>query len=197
MRRTSQSPTETRRYTPAMKRLLVIIGAIVVVAGLAVGLVLFKPWLLFVDVRVDDALPTITQPSASAEPTPGATAAPAPPEPELLSTGTFISHEHTTSGTVSIVEQPDGSRVLAIAGLDTSNGPDVHVWLSASDVVEGFDGWFVAGGAPYLDLGLIKGNVGDQVYEIPADADLSQYRSVALWCVQFSVSFGAAQLAAS
>ena len=71
----------------------------------------------------------------------------------------------------------------------------MHVWLSASDVVEGVDGWFVAGGAPYFDLGPIKGNVGDQVYEITADVDLSQYRSVALWCVQFSVSFGAAQLA--
>ncbi len=179
-----------------MKRALVVVGAIVVVAGLAVGLVVFKPWLLFVDVRVDDALPTVAPPSATSAPDPSASSIPLLPEPRLLSTGTLISHEHPTSGTVSIVEQPDGSRVLAIAGLDTSNGPDVHVWLSASDVVEGFDGWYVAASAPYLDLGPIKGNLGDQVYEIPADADLAQYRSVALWCVQFSVSFGAAQLAA-
>ena len=179
-----------------MRRTLLIVGAIAVVAGLTVGLLLFKPWLLFVDVRVDDALPTTTQPTELPTPDPTATAEPEPAEPVVLASGTFTSHEHDTSGTVSIVEQPDGSRVLAIAGLDTSNGPDVHVWLSASDVVEGFDGWFVAGGAPYLDLGLIKGNLGDQVYEIPPDADLSQYRSVALWCVQFSVSFGAAQLAA-
>jgi hypothetical protein len=180
-----------------MKRVLLIVAGVVVVAGLAVGLVIFKPWLLFVDVRVDDALPTFAPPAASSEPTPSASSTPQPAEPRLLSTGTLISHEHPTSGTVSIVEHPDGSRVLAIAGLDTSNGPDVHVWLSASDVVEGFDGWYIAGGAPFLDLGAIKGNLGDQVYEIPADADLSQYRSVALWCVQFSVSFGAAQLAAS
>ena len=179
-----------------MKRTLLIVGAIVLVAGLTVGLLLFKPWLLFVDVRVDDALPTTTQPTGLPTPDPTATADPEPAAPIVLASGTFTSHEHETSGSVSIVEQPDGSRVLAIAGLDTSNGPDVHVWLSASDVVEGFDGWFVAGGAPYLDLGLIKGNLGDQVYEIPPDADLSQYRSVALWCVQFSVSFGAAQLAA-
>lgn len=179
-----------------MKRTLLILGSIVVVVGLAVGFVVFKPWLLFIDVRVDDTLPTITQPTELPTPDPTATPDPEPAGPIVLATGTFTSHEHDTSGTVSIVEQPDGSRVLAIAGLDTSNGPDVHVWLSASDVVEGFDGWFVAGGAPYLDLGLIKGNLGDQVYEIPADADLSQYRSVALWCVQFSVSFGAAQLAA-
>ena len=180
-----------------MRRTLLIVGAIAVVAGLTVGLLLFKPWLLFVDVRVDDALPTFSSPSATSDPAPSTSPTPQPPEPQLLATGTFTSHEHPTSGTVSIVEQPDGSRVLAIAGLDTSNGPDVHVWLSASDVVEGFDGWYVAGGAPFVDLGPIKGNLGDQVYDIPADADLSQYRSVALWCVQFSVSFGAAQLVAS
>jgi hypothetical protein len=178
-----------------MKRTFVVVGAILVVSALAVGLVVFKPWLLFVDVRVDDALPTVTHASESPTPDPSATTDPEPAGPIVLATGSFTSHEHETSGAVSIVAQPDGSRVLAIAGLDTSNGPDVHVWLSASDVVEGFDGWYVAGGAPYLDLGLIKGNLGDQVYEIPADADLSQYRSVALWCVQFSVSFGAAQLA--
>ena len=183
-----------------MKRPLIIIGVVIAAAAFVVAALIFKPWLLFVDVRVDDALPTISQPPATAQPTPNPTVDPAvdpaPAGPVLLSTGTFTSHEHQTSGSVSIIEQPDGSRVLAIAGLDTSNGPDVHVWLSASDVVEGVDGWFVAGGAPYLDLGLIKGNLGDQVYEIPADADLSQYRSVALWCVQFGVSFGAAQLVA-
>jgi len=84
--------------------------------------------------------------------------------------------------------------VLALTDLATSSGPDVHVWLSAADVVEGVDGWFTAGGAPYLDLGPIKGNLGNQVYEIPAGTDLSAYRSVDLWCVQFAVSFGAAQL---
>src|SRR4051812_35306402 len=92
MRRGSQRQTETRRYTPAMKRLVIVLGSIIVVAGLAVGLLVFKPWLLFVDVRVDDALPTIPQSSATADPTPDATEDPAPPEPELLATGTFISH---------------------------------------------------------------------------------------------------------
>jgi Electron transfer DM13 len=50
------------------------------------------------------------------------------------------------------------------------------------------------GSADYFDLGLIKGNQGNQVYEIPAEVDLSQYKSVDLWCVQFGASFGAAQL---
>ena len=84
---------------------------------------------------------------------------------------------------------------LAIVGLETSNGPDVHVWLSAGPVIEGLDGWFTAAGYEHIDLGLIKGNIGDQLYDIPADVDLAAFRAVDLWCEQFAVSFGAAALA--
>jgi hypothetical protein len=169
----------------------------VVVAALFVAAVVFKPWLLFVDIRVDEALPStapvVPSPTGSDSPAlPSST--PSPTAPVALASGTFTSHEHNTSGTATIIENPDGTRVLAIENLDTSNGPDVHVWLSASDVVEGRDGWYTAGGAEFVDLGLIKGNLGNQVYDIPADVNLDNYRSVALWCVQFSVSFGAAQL---
>lgn len=173
------------------RKLAILLGALLA-AAIVVAALVFKPWLLFVDVRVDETLPVAVSP----EPSVVAPTASAPPEvPVQLSAGTFTSHEHDTSGTVRIVQNPDGSRVLAIENLDTSNGPDVHVWLSAADVVEGTDGWYLAGSAGYLDLGPLKGNLGNQLYDIPADTDLGDYRSVALWCVQFSVSFGAAQLA--
>ncbi|MBF4636171.1 DM13 domain-containing protein [Agreia pratensis] len=186
-----------------MKRSVLVIGGIVIAAALVVGLVVFKPWLLFTDVRVDETLPTAqrSQPAATSEPvaTPDASAPPSAtptpdPVPVALASGSFVSQEHSTTGTATIIQNPDGTRVLAIENLDTSNGPDVHVWLSAADAVEGYDGWFLAGGAAYVDLGVIKGNQGNQLYEIPADVDLSAYRSVSLWCVQFSVGFGAAQL---
>ena len=170
------------------RRRLVLLGVAAAAALAAVLLAVFQPWLLFVDVRVSDELP-------EAAPAPAASGSPTPEGPLVLATGSFTSHEHATSGTASIVENPDGSRVLAISGLDTSNGPDLHVWLSAADVVEGTDGWYVAGSAGYIDLGPLAGNLGDQVYEIPADADLTSIRSVTIWCVRFSVSFGAAQLA--
>lgn len=193
---------------PARRQLWWWIGGGVVVAlAIAAGLV-FQPWLLFVDVRVDDEIPL-----ASAAPTPATSAGateppaasdtaapsttPAPAAPVELSRGTLISHEHETTGTVRVIQLPDGSRQLAIENLDTTNGPDVHVWLSAGPVVEGFDGWFTAGGHPYVDLGMIKGNQGNQVYDIPADVDLSAYPTVDLWCVQFAVSFGAAALTAA
>lgn len=173
-----------------------IIGGIagIAVVGLVVGALVFKPWLLFVDVAVDEALPMVVEESTGA-PEPSASATPTPAGPIELSSGSLISHEHETSGVVRIIENPDGTRVLTLENLATSNGPDVHVWLSAAPVVEGFDGWFLAGGSPYVDLGLIKGNIGNQVYEIPADVDLSQFPSVYLWCAQFAVSFGAAAIA--
>jgi hypothetical protein len=189
------------------RRIRTIVAAGIAVVGLVIGLVLFKPWLLFVDVRVDEQLPTVATATAQAQPTPvdsppasavpsaAVPSAPAPAGPVQLAAGSLISHEHTTSGTVRIIKQQDGVRVLTLEDLDTSNGPDVHVWLSAAHVVEGTGGWFTSGSADHYDLGVIKGNQGNQVYEIPADVDLSKYKSVDLWCVQFSVSFGAAELA--
>lgn len=190
----------TGKQTPNRRRTWIIAAAAVAAVGLVIGLVLFKPWLLFVDVRVDEQLPIVASGPAQAQPTPPTplaptpTPAPMPAGPVQLAMGTLISHEHTTTGTVRIVQQPDGARLLTLENLDTSNGPDVHVWLSAAHVVEGTAGWFTAGSADYYDLGLIKGNQGNQVYQIPADVDLSKYPSVDLWCVQFSVSFGAAEL---
>lgn len=179
------------------------IGAsIAVVAVVVLGLI-FQPWLLFIDVRVDDEIPASAPTvSAPAAPSTAATAPTADPadvvEPQTgpvdLLTGSLISHEHETSGTVRVIENPDGSRQLALIGLQTTNGPGVHVWLSAGPVVEGREGWFTAAGYDHVDLGPIKGNLGDQLYDIPADVDLSVFRTVDLWCVPFGVSFGAAAL---
>ena len=180
--------------------------AAIVVLGL--GLYLFQPWRIFTNVEVNEALPTavVTEPSAapvpssesaapeeqspSAEPTP----TPAPAEPIVLAEGSFISHEHATTGTVRILELPDGSRVLRIEGLDTSDGPDLKVWLSDQPVIDGVDGWRVFDDGAYVSLGDLKGNRGNQNYPIPADVDLADYTAVSIWCERFAVSFGAAEL---
>nr|WP_302476600.1 DM13 domain-containing protein [Gordonia rubripertincta] len=183
--RPSTSAPRRRRRRPWV---LGGVGLLVVVA-VAVAAVIFQPWLIFVDTEVDDEIPVAVTPSTSWDGQP-------PAAPAVLSEGRLISHEHPTSGTVTIIEKPDGSRVLAIENLDTTTGPDVHVWLSQAEVVEGFSGWRTAAGPPHVDLGMIKGNKGNQVYEIPADVDLAAYPAVFLWCVKFSVSFGAAELIA-
>lgn len=172
-----------------------IAAAAVAVVALAVALPLFQPWRLFTDKVVDEALPGAvpisTQTSSTTPPTVSVT----PKKTQILLTGKLITHEHKTSGTVAVLKLPDGSRVLRIENLDTSDGPDLKVWLSDAKVVEGRSGWHVFDDGRYRDLGSLKGNHGNQNYAIPAAVRLEDFRSVAIWCDRFNVSFGAARLA--
>ncbi|MEV6329357.1 DM13 domain-containing protein [Streptomyces sp. NPDC051909] len=163
------------------------------------GLVWFKPWALWVDETVKEALPSAATPTATrAEPTgPSSSAAAtpsAPAGPTIVAQGSFISHEHPTTGTVKIVRLADGTHTLRLEGLDTSNGPDLRVWLSDAPVKEGKAGWDVFDDGKYVNLAKLKGNKGDQNYPLPADLDLSAYASVSIWCDRFDVSFGAAEI---
>lgn len=155
-------------------------GLALVVAS--VGLYLFQPWRLFTTVTVDEALPAVSV-------TPSATRT-APGVMEVAS-GEFRSHEHRTKGTAKILRLADGSRVLRIEKLDTSDGPDLRVWLTDRPVT---DDWFSVGKGRSVELGNLKGNKGNANYAIPADTDLDVFTSVTIWCKRFSVSFGAAAL---
>ncbi|MFD6415336.1 DM13 domain-containing protein [Streptomyces sp. NPDC060194] len=182
------------------------IGAVVAVVVAGVGLYLFQPWKLWQDETVREALPAAATPtprpaqptgSASAAASPAASAdAPSqePAGPETLAAGELISHEHRTTGAAAVLRLPDGSRTLRLEGLDTSNGPDLHVWITDAPVKEGRAGWSVFDDGRYRSLGKLKGNKGDQNYALPADLDLSAYTSVTIWCDRFNVSFGAAEL---
>lgn len=165
--------------------LVLAAGAIAV----AVALALFQPWKLWVDQTVNEPPPAIAAASGvpSASPQPVA-------EAVTIARGTFISHEHDTTGAVSVVREPDGSRYLRIENLDTSNGPALKVWLTDAPVQSGKAGWYVFDDGRHVDLGALKGNKGSQNYSIPADVDLATYRSVSIWCERFHVSFGAAEL---
>ncbi|MFD5424916.1 DM13 domain-containing protein [Streptomyces sp. NPDC127084] len=178
--------------TSVLKKPVVRVVLVVVAVALAFGVYWFQPWKLFVDETVREELPQAV-PSAAADGT-GSGVPSAPAEPQVLATGTFISHEHTTEGKVRIVRLADGSRVLRLEGLDTSNGPDLRVWLTDAPVKEGTAGWRVFDDGAYVSLGKLKGNKGDQNYDVPADVDLSKYTSVSIWCDRFDVSFGAAEL---
>jgi hypothetical protein len=105
------------------------------------------------------------------------------------------AHEHETTGTARIVRNADGSHRLELVALDTSNGPDLRVWLSDQPVKEGTAGWRVFDDGQWLELGRLKGNKGDQAYAIPAGTDLDKLGSLSIWCKRFAVSFGAATLA--
>jgi hypothetical protein len=168
--------------------------ATVLVALVTAALVLFQPWKLVIDEVVDEALPSVSEPVAPAS-GPSEPAAPsAAPGPVEVGSGVFVTHEHETTGSVRLLTLPDGTQVLRIEDLDTSNGPDLRVWLSDQPVLDGRDGWFVFDDGAYLELGRLKGNRGSQNYVVPPGTDLDSLTSVSIWCARFSVSFGAAEL---
>ena len=162
--------------------------AAVVVAGLAAFvLVYFEPQKLVVDERVEEALPGAEGAGASGSREGAPRARPAP---RTLLAGSFRSFEHETTGRARVVRLADGSRLLRLDRLSTSNGPDLRVYLSAipaADPSGAFDRDFV-------ELGPLKGNVGSQNYRIPAGVRLERLRSAVVWCKRFSVAFGAAPL---
>ncbi|MBC7894297.1 MAG: DM13 domain-containing protein [Cytophagaceae bacterium] len=159
-----------------------IIALTVVVAG-AIGWYAFRPERLLIDNQVSEALPTT---ALLAE---GAVA-----EPVALSKGTFRGVHHDTKGTATILKLTSGDRVLRLTDFETSNGPDVRVYLVAAPDAADNETVTKAG---FIELGAMKGNRGDQNYEIPATVDLARYQTVTIWCKRFSVNFGSAALTAS
>jgi hypothetical protein len=115
----------------------------------------------------------------------------APPGPVEISRASFRSLEHTTTGQAIVTELPDGSRVLRFEGFETSNGPDLRVYLSAGSSDAAFGREY---GEDYVELGRLKGNIGNQNYQVPAGTDLAKYRNAVVWCKRFSVGFGVATL---
>lgn len=179
--------------TRLVRRRPVRLAVVILAIAAGAGLYWFQPWKLVTDDHVDDTLavvPALPSPAAPAE----ASASVPPSAPVVVRQGRFISHEHETEGLARAVRKADGSYALELVGLDTSNGPDLRVWLSDQPVRAGAGGWRVFDDGTWLELGRLKGNKGDQAYAIPKGTDLDRLASVAIWCKRFSVSFGAATL---
>jgi hypothetical protein len=169
-----------------------------IVAGLAlvvllVGLWAFEPWRVWTSSEVDEPLPSVAVADES-KPVPGEPGPTTPVEPQLveLASGTFEDAEHGTSGTARVIELSDGRRFVRFEDLASSDGPDLHVWVT--DRPSGGD-WGSYDDGRYLELGELKATHGNQNYEIPDGADLGGLRSVVIWCDRFNVAFGTAPVA--
>ena len=160
--------------------------AVSVIAAVALGLLIFavvwfEPQKLIQEKTVKEAAPiTSISPSASSSQRTSGTVA----------SGKFRSLEHETTGGAKLIRLADGSHVLRFEGLDTSNGPDLRVYLSELPSTLGWHDY----GERYLELGELKGNRGDQNYRIPNGTDISKFRSAVIWCVRFKVGFAVAPL---
>src|SRR5215213_6253918 len=107
----------------------------------------------------------------------------------VLSTGTFSGIDHSAQGKARIVRLANGKHRLVFTEFDVERAPDLRVYL-AEDEVTGDIG-------PYREIDKLKGNVGDQYYELPRSIDLGRYRHVVIWCKAFDVGVAQAALIGS
>jgi hypothetical protein len=185
----------------------------IIIAGILIGIpVLVVAWWLgsplFLDSEVNEAFPTpvaaedqtgiesttttVATTGATTEATSSTTStSEVAAEPVSLLTGEFrdADSSHLGSGTATIYELEDGSVVLRFEDFEVTNGPDLHVYLVPNDNPTSSDD---LGG--YVDLGSLKGNIGDQNYEVPDGVDISDFGSVVIYCVPFHVFFSIAPL---
>ena len=174
------------------------VAVLVVVVVLAFGV--FGVHTLFIDDKVDEANPFEDIAAAPTTTTVRETAAPdvtEPPAPTTtqpvittLASGQFESRDHPSSGLATIITDGNQTFLRFEDDFATDNGPDLNVYLSKAPITSessAFDDDFI-------DLGNLKGNIGGQNYELDPSLDVSEYQSVVVWCVRFSVAFGAAPL---
>jgi hypothetical protein len=155
------------------------------------------------------ALQSAPTPEPTATPAPLPTPAPPTPVPPTaiptptlvpapavvkLKEGEFRDADsvHRGSGLATIYMGPDGSRVLRLENFNVTNGPDLHVIMSPASNPTSRGGVHSQG---YIDLGKLKGNIGNQNYPIPDDLNITNLRSVVIYCSPFHVIFSVAQLA--
>lgn len=172
---------------------VIVIGLVALILTAGGAIAWFQPQKLFIDERVDEALPSAA-PATTAGSAPSGEATtptrPAAGEPVTLAAGQFRSLGHATSGRAAVLEVAGGRRFLRLDDLRTSNGPDLFVYLSttaADGPRDSFDDDFVS-------VGRLKANQGNQNYELDAGVRLDRYRSVVIWCRRFTYAFGAAPL---
>jgi hypothetical protein len=162
-----------------------------VLVGLVTAVLIGLPTLVDkeVDEQVVTGAPAAQAPPSGAQPdAPAGGTGQAPRGNVELARGTFTGVAHRGAGRAAVVELAAGGRRLTLTGFSTDRGPDLRVYLTARDPARGGEiGEFV-------DLGALKGNRGDQQYELPDDADLERYGTVVIWCRAFAVPFTSAPL---
>lgn len=179
------------------KRITVLGLGLLLTIAIIIGAFWFQPWKLWTSTTVNEPAPVSMSEPASQPAQPAVRPADFGAGPTVLAQGAFISHEHATTGNAKLLRLADGSNVLRLENLSTSEGPKLQVVLSDAPVISGSDGYHVFDDGRHLDLGPLKGNKGSANYPVPAGADIAGLTSVSIWCDRFDVSFGAAPLQAS
>lgn len=160
-------------FIPVNKK--IIIGIIIAVLA-PIAVYTISP--LFYNVTIDEPMPQIASTYTDGT-TPQET-------PVLVASGEFAGVNdgiHNAQGTAKIFSASDGTQFLRLEDFRATNGPDLHVYLATDKTAQ-----------DYVELGNLKANIGNQNYDIPQGTDLSKYDTALVWCKQFSVLFGSAEI---
>jgi uncharacterized membrane protein len=167
-----REPTQTtagmRRRLPVA---LLVVAAIVLIAWAA-----FRPELLFINRMISEKFPA--QAGAAGKPV-------------TLLTGRFHGVAHASRGLAGVYRLPGGGRVLRLTDFQTSNGPDVRVYLI---VAPDADDNAIVTDKGFVEVAHLKANRGDQNYVLASDLDIARYHAVTIWCKRFQVNFATAPL---
>ena len=153
-----------------MRKKILIILVIVAAIAIPVGIYTISP--LFISSTVNEPSPVVTTTTATTTTIPR----------EKAFSGIFRGVGdgfHNAEGNVSVVSLTDGSKILRLENFKSTNGPNVHVYLSTDKHATDF-----------VDLGKLKANNGNQNYNIPVGTDITKHNIVLIWCKDFSVLFG-------
>ena len=167
-----------------------LIGIIVAVVLVPSGMYALSP--LFFNTMIDEPAPTAMKESKMQMQEKEDTSQPQDTMHQdsmgkMLSSGSFVGRGdqiHDVTGVAKILKDESGLKYLRLENFKSTNGPDLHVYLATDEKA-----------SDYIILGKLKANIGNQNYEIPDGVDLVKYNKVLIWCKQFSVLFGSAELA--
>lgn len=153
-------------------KLFIVLISIVVIVGIGYWLISS----LFIDKRVQESVEEIMGTGDSLG---------SNDELETVRTGQFIDADnfHKSEGTATLLKIGKKYFIRLEDNFKTTNGPDLYVYF-------GKNGQYDSS----AQLGRLKGNMGSQNYEVPAEIDPMQFDEVWIWCRAFSVAFGHAKL---
>ena len=142
---------------------------------LMVAWLAFRPEKLWINQRVNEPAPFASR-----------------SETRPIFAGQLEGRAHPTIGRATLYESRGGKRYLRLTDFKTSNGPDVHVVLARAED-PALDQKIVKGNLDYVELGKLKGNQGDQNYDVPVAVDLQKYNAVVIYCERYNAVFGVAR----
>lgn len=185
------------------------------IVGILIGIAAFT-WILFgffgvqalfMNKTVNETVPIVTTsthnvPNTNTSTTPTIPTTINPVEtttgPQLIGQGNFQQGDstYTISGLAMITKQ-DGQRTLSLTDFSVTNGPDLFVYLVTADNADNQTIKTAVGQKQFFNLGVLKGNRGNQTYSIPSDIPLSEQTMITIWCRRFARHFGTAKLTLS